>query len=117
MALKDAAERAVIVLGAGLAGLAASRELRKMGVPHRIVERSEQVGGLAVTAEEAGYRFDRTGHLLHLRSEAIKRWAFEALPEPSWLEIKRKSGVYTHGVVGKYPFQSNAFGLPTTPCV
>jgi protoporphyrinogen oxidase len=112
MPLKDAAERPVIVLGAGLAGLAASRELRKVGVPHRIFEKSQQVGGLAVTAEEAGYRFDRTGHLLHLRSDAVKRWAFEALPEPNWLEVKRKSGVYSHGVVSKYPFQSNAFGLP-----
>ncbi len=112
MPLKDAAERPVIVLGAGLAGLAASRELRKMGVPHRIVEQSERVGGLAATVEEAGYRFDRTGHLLHLRGDAIKRWAFEALPEPHWLEIKRKSGVYSHGVVSKYPFQSNALGLP-----
>jgi protoporphyrinogen oxidase len=112
MPLKDAAERPVIVLGAGLAGLAASRELRRVGVPHRIVERSEQVGGLAVTVEEAGYRFDRTGHLLHLRSQAIKAWAFEALPEPSWVEVQRKSGVFSQGVIGKYPFQSNAFGLP-----
>ncbi|MBL8744292.1 MAG: FAD-dependent oxidoreductase, partial [Myxococcales bacterium] len=112
MPLKDAAERPVIVLGAGLAGLAASRELRRTGVPHRIVERSERVGGLAATVDEAGYRFDCTGHLLHLRSEAIKDWVFEALPQPNWLEIQRRSGVYSHGVVSKYPFQSNAFGLP-----
>jgi len=117
MPLKDAAARGdaslpVVVLGAGLAGLSASRELRKWGVPHRILERSHSVGGLASTVEEAGYRFDRTGHLLHLRSNAIRDWVFEALPVAAWTEIERKSVVFSHGVTTKYPFQSNAFGLP-----
>lgn len=117
MPLKDAAARGdaslpVVVLGAGLAGLSASRELRRQGVPHRIVERSHAVGGLAVTFEEAGYRFDRTGHLLHLRSNAIRDWVFEALPVAAWAEIERKSAVFSHGVITKYPFQANTFGLP-----
>ncbi len=112
MPLKDGPKRQVVVLGAGLSGLATSRELRRVGVAHRVIERSSRPGGLACTVEEAGYRFDRTGHLLHLRDESLRSWVLEALPELHWLEIERKSVVFSHGVETKYPFQSNTFGLP-----
>ncbi len=102
----------VVVLGAGLAGLSASIELRRRGVPHRVFERESRSGGLAVTDVEAGYRFDRTGHLLHLR-DAELRADIEAWMGPgAMLEIDRKSVVWSHGVTTKYPFQANVYGLP-----
>lgn len=102
----------VLVLGAGLAGLSASAHLRKLGVPHRVLERAGRVGGLAVTQEEAGYRFDRTGHLLHLRDPELDRWVRDLLGAGAYLEIERRSVVYSHGVVSRYPFQANVHGLP-----
>lgn len=54
----------VVVLGAGLTGLSAARHLQRAGIAHRVFERRSLAGGHAVTVEEAGFRFDRTGHLL-----------------------------------------------------
>ena len=102
----------VVVLGAGLAGLSASVELRRRGMPHRVFEREARAGGLAVTVEEAGYRFDRTGHLLHLRDPALRQEILSWLGPESVLEIDRKSVVLSHGVTTKYPFQANVYGLP-----
>jgi len=102
----------VVILGAGLAGLSASLHLRRAGVAHRIVERAAHPGGLATTTEEIGYRFDHTGHLLHLRDPAMRELALSLLPTGSFLEIDRKSVVYSHGVYTRYPFQANTFGLP-----
>jgi len=103
----------VVVLGAGLAGLSTSYFLRRAGVPHRVLEKDPVVGGHASTTEEAGYRFDRTGHLLHLRDEEIRQLVLSWFPEGHLLEIHRKSVVYSHGVYTRYPFQANVRGLPS----
>src|SRR5688572_32638763 len=102
----------IVVLGAGLAGLSASIELRRRGVPHRVFERESRPGGLAVTEVEAGYRFDRTGHLLHLRDGDLKADIEAWMGPGTMLEIDRKSVVWSHGVTTKYPFQANVYGLP-----
>lgn len=110
--MPPSSEPTVVVLGAGLAGLSASIELRRRGVPHRVFERASRPGGLAVTDVEAGYRFDRTGHLLHLRDAALKADIEAWMGPGTMLEIDRKSVVWSHGVTTKYPFQANVYGLP-----
>lgn len=102
----------VVILGAGLTGLSASMHLRRVGVPHRVLERSAGVGGLAATTSEAGYRFDRTGHLLHLRDASMRALVLELLGPGALVEIERESVVYSHGTVTPYPFQANVAGLP-----
>ncbi len=102
----------IVVLGAGLAGLSASIELRRRGVPHRVFEREQRPGGLAVTEVEAGYRFDRTGHLLHLRDAELRADIEAWLGPGAMLEIDRKSVVWSHGTTTRYPFQANVHGLP-----
>lgn len=102
----------VVVLGAGLAGLSASIELRRRGVPHRVFEREARPGGLAVTDVELGYRFDRTGHLLHLRDPELRAQIEAWMGPGAMLEIDRKSVVFSHGVTTRYPFQANVYGLP-----
>lgn len=101
----------VAVLGAGLTGLSAGLELERRGVGYRVYEKSNQAGGHAVTSEERGYRFDRTGHLLHLRSPALKAEVLDWLGGDC-LAIERRSVVFSHGVYTRYPFQSNTLGLP-----
>ncbi|HSN96850.1 MAG TPA: NAD(P)-binding protein, partial [Candidatus Nanopelagicales bacterium] len=101
----------VAVLGAGLTGLSAAYHLRKAGVPCRVFERLPRPGGHAITLEEEGYRFDRTGHLLHLRDPEIRRLALGWIG-PDHLEIERRSRIWSHGVYTRYPFQANTFGLP-----
>jgi protoporphyrinogen oxidase len=102
----------IAVLGAGLSGLSTSLHLAKRGVRHRLFEREAFAGGLAVTSSERGFRFDRTGHLLHLRDPEMQALALELLPESSYRKLERRSAVFSHGVYTRYPFQSNTFGLP-----
>ncbi len=102
----------VAILGAGLTGMSAAYHLRQGGLECRIFERAARPGGLVVTDEERGYRFDRTGHLLHLKDD--DSMAQLAL---SWMgdarsELARQSVVWSHGGYTRYPFQANAFGLP-----
>ncbi len=101
----------MVVLGAGLTGLSAARELAKRDVPYRLYERAARVGGHATTDEERGYRFDRTGHLLHLRSPALRGEISELL-QGDYEVVERNSLVFSHGVYTRYPFQSNTYGLP-----
>ncbi len=101
----------VAIVGAGLAGMSAAFHLRRAGVACRVFERAARPGGHAVTAEERGYRFDRTGHLLHLSDPDIAELAAEWIG-PERRTIERDSRVWSHGVYTRYPFQANAFGLP-----
>jgi protoporphyrinogen oxidase len=100
------------VLGGGLTGLSASFSLGRAGVSHRLFEREAVPGGHAVTVEEQGFRFDCTGHLLHLRDPAMQALATELLPPEQYRKIQRRSAVFSHGVYTRYPFQANTFGLP-----
>ena len=63
----------VAILGAGLTGMSAALSLKAAGTDHRIFEKQGHVGGHCVTLEDSGYRFDRTGHLLHLRDAAMRQ--------------------------------------------
>ena len=102
----------VAVLGAGLTGLSASLELSRKGVQHRLFERENVAGGHAVTIEEQGFRFDRTGHLLHLRDPRMQALAEDLLRPDQYRRLQRRSAVFSHGVYTRYPFQANTFGLP-----
>jgi protoporphyrinogen oxidase len=101
----------VAVLGAGLTGMSAAFHLDRGGVPHRIFERRQIPGGHAITREDSGYRFDLTGHLLHLRDPSIRALALSWIGD-DWLEIQRRSMIWSSGTYTRYPFQANTFGLP-----
>src|ERR1700761_2419854 len=86
----------VAVLGAGLTGMSAAFHLERAGVPHRIFERRDAVGGHAITREDSGYRFAVTGHLLHLRDADIRALVLSWIGD-DWLEIDRRSMIWSNG--------------------
>ncbi len=101
----------VAILGAGLTGLSTSHHLGRAGLTHRLFERLGHPGGHAITVEDEGYRFDRTGHLLHLRDPDLRSFALGMLGDDV-LEVDRRSRIWSHGTYTRYPFQANTFGLP-----
>ena len=101
----------VVILGAGLTGMSAAIELERRGVGYRIFEKLAQPGGHAVTIEDHGFRFDRTGHLLHLKSDTLRSEVLDWIG-PDHLQIERRSVIWSNGVYTRYPFQANTFGLP-----
>jgi protoporphyrinogen oxidase len=101
----------VAILGAGLTGMAAAFHLGRAGVPHRIFEKRAFPGGHVITIEDSGYRFDITGHLLHLRDPETRALALSWIGD-DWLEVQRRSMIWSSGVYTRYPFQANTYGLP-----
>jgi len=98
----------VVIIGAGLSGLSAAYHL---GTGYMLYEAKGFPGGLCETVEEDGFRFDRTGHLLHLATEEMRDLAFDLL-DGRFLEIGRRSRIYSNGALTLYPFQAHTHGLP-----
>jgi len=105
--------RRVVIIGAGLAGLGAARALRKKSGEYSVtlLEKEDRPGGLCRTAQQDGFFFDQTGHLLHFRTKEFKRLVTRRLL-PGLVERQRNSWVYSHNVYTRYPFQANLHGLP-----
>ena len=101
----------VAVIGAGLTGMSAALRLQEAGIEHRIFEKLGHAGGHAITVEDRGYRFDRTGHLLHLRDPLMREKVIDWIG-PDHYEVQRQSVIWSNGVYTRYPFQANTFGLP-----
>ena len=100
--------QSVVILGGGLTGISTAVHLR---APWVLFERDERLGGHARTDQREGFRFDKTGHWLHLRDPAIKQMIDELLPG-QMAPIVRRARIFSHGVLTRYPFQANLHGLP-----
>jgi protoporphyrinogen oxidase len=98
----------VVILGGGLTGISAAMHLR---APWVLFEKEARLGGHARTDERDGWRFDRTGHWLHLRDPAIKDLVGQLLPG-EMVPIARRARIFSHGVLTRYPYQANLHGLP-----
>ena len=60
-----------VILGAGLGGLSAGSALSKSGYSVCLLEKTAENGGLAVTKERDGYRYDLGPHNIHTRHAHI----------------------------------------------
>ncbi len=99
----------IVIVGAGLAGLSTAYHLS--GVPYRVFEREQEVGGLCRSYKKDGFTFDYTGHLLHFRQPEIKALV-ERLLAGRLQKHARQSFIYSHRTYTEYPFQVNTYGLP-----
>ncbi len=102
----------VVIIGAGLAGLAAATRLKREGFAYLIFEKEERIGGLCRTERKNGFLFDYTGHLLHFRKDIFKSLVF-SFKEPVLESKKRNAWVFSQGTFTRYPFQANLYGLPS----
>lgn len=59
------ADTDVVIVGGGLAGLAAARRLHRAGVPWRLIEAADRLGGRVATDEVDGYLLDRGFQVLN----------------------------------------------------
>jgi protoporphyrinogen oxidase len=98
----------VVILGGGLTGISTAVHLRS---PWVLFEREDRLGGHARTDEHDGYRFDKTGHWLHLRDAGVKQMVEEILPG-QMAAIARRAKIFSHGALTRFPFQANLYGLP-----
>ncbi|MBM3676009.1 MAG: FAD-binding protein [Actinobacteria bacterium] len=99
-------EAPVVVLGSGLAGLAAARELRRLGIDVVVYEAADRVGGMADThRDEHGFAFDTGAHFITNRFAAAVGIANRCRTVQHYGET-----VWLRGRAHDYPF-----GLLRTP--
>lgn len=98
----------VVILGGGLTGISAAYHLKK---PWLLLEKDERLGGHARTDVTDGFYFDKTGHWLHLRDPYTKELVQKLLPD-QLVPVERKARIFSHGVLTRFPFQANLYGLP-----
>lgn len=94
----------VIILGAGPGGLAAGHELCMHGGKVTVLEKNNYVGGLCLTVEEDGYKFDLGGHRWFSKNEDLNTW-FRTLMEGEYVMVNRISRIYYDGKYFSYPIR------------
>jgi len=101
----------VVVLGGGLTGLVAADALAQAGVTAPVLEREPEAGGACRTVERDGFRFDLTGHLLHVgRDETVAY--LERIGVWRELEVhERRAAVAVGDRITPYPVQIHTHGL------
>ncbi|NDZ76030.1 FAD-dependent oxidoreductase, partial [Streptomyces sp. SID10362] len=71
--LEPAYQADVVVVGAGIAGLAAAERLTSAGVTTTVLEAAHAVGGRMATEKVDGFRLDRIGQLLSTAYPELRR--------------------------------------------
>jgi protoporphyrinogen oxidase len=98
----SASRSPVIIIGAGPAGLTAAYESLKKGMHPILLEKSDQVGGIARTEVYKGFRFDMGGHRFFTHFEEIQR-LWEEVLEKDFVKVPRISRIYYKKKFYNYP--------------
>jgi protoporphyrinogen oxidase len=98
------ANRKVIVIGGGPAGLTAAYELSRSGVRSIVLEADDTVGGLARTVNYKGYLFDIGGHRFFTKWDEVQKIWQEVLGD-SFKERSRLSRIYYRNKFFFYPLR------------
>ncbi len=94
----------IVILGGGLAGLAAGYTLTRAGRRVRVLEAASTTGGLARTITHEGFRFDLGGHRFHTADRRIDEFVRGLLGE-ELLTVPRSSRIFLRQRYFDYPLQ------------
>lgn len=101
-------EKAILIIGAGPAGLGAGYELAKNDVKVTIVESENHPGGIARTVRYKNFWFDLGGHRFFSKNEEINN-IWQQLLGNDFLTVSRLSRIYYANKFFFYPIKfSNA---------
>jgi protoporphyrinogen oxidase len=109
------AEKQVVVIGGGPAGLTAAYELvTKHNIRPIVLEKLDKVGGIARTENYKDYYFDMGGHRFFTKSPEVSRFWYEIL-RADFLRRPRLSRIFYNGKFFYYPLKPfnalNGLGL------
>jgi protoporphyrinogen oxidase len=105
----------IVIVGAGLAGLACGHELARRGRPSTILETNGWVGGLASTIEKDGFRFDTGPHRWYTKHDELNAWLHELLQD-ELITVPRFTRIHYRGKFFQYPLRlRDVFQLGMVP--
>lgn len=104
--IEQGGEGAVVIIGAGPAGLTAAYELQKRSKAHRpiVLEASDAVGGIARTESYKGFRFDIGGHRFFTKVKEVEALWHEVGGQDFVLR-PRLSRIFYRGKYYDYPLK------------
>jgi protoporphyrinogen oxidase len=94
----------IVIIGGGPAGLTAAWLLTRHGRHPLVLEKDNQVGGIARTVEYKGFRFDIGGHRFFTKVRAVRQLWRDMLGA-ELLERPRLSRIYYGGKFFDYPLK------------
>jgi protoporphyrinogen oxidase len=97
-------ERQVVIIGGGPAGLTAAYELTKLNIRPIVIEKRDQVGGIARTENYKGYHFDMGGHRFFTKSREVNAMWHEIL-DGDFLRRPRLSRIFYRKRFFYYPLR------------
>ncbi len=98
------ADKPIVVIGGGPAGLTAAYELTKQQRTPIVLEKYNKVGGIARTENYQGYHFDMGGHRFFTKSAQVQRFWREILGD-DFLRRPRLSRIYYDSKYFHYPLK------------
>jgi protoporphyrinogen oxidase len=104
------ANKEVLIIGGGPAGLTAAYELTKRHIRPIVLEKLDKAGGIARTENYKGYHFDMGGHRFFTKSAEVERFWHEMMGD-DFLHRPRLSRIYYKNKYFNYPLKpGNALG-------
>ena len=91
----------IIVIGAGFTGLAASYEIARQGIPITVLEKDNQVGGLAGNFQLGSQHLEKFYHHLFNHDEDVIELVKELGVKSQLLESPTKTGIYLNDRIFK----------------
>ena len=110
---RDYQDAPIVIIGAGPCGLAAARELDRLGMPDWVLlERAAVPGGLAASVRDgAGFTWDLGGHVVFSHFHEFDAVLGETMGD-DLLHHERSSYIRFRDRWVPYPFQNNLHRLP-----
>ncbi|MFB7249796.1 protoporphyrinogen/coproporphyrinogen oxidase [Microbacterium sp. NPDC056234] len=114
-----AAERHVVVVGGGIAGLVAARECAKVGMRVTVLEGADELGGAVRRAEIDGVRLDAGAESYATRGGHVRKLVAE-LGLADRVQTPARGGAWLAGVPGQEPSplpKGGILGIPANPFI
>lgn len=92
-----------IILGAGVAGLAAAWKLSNKGYKAVVIEKNQFIGGMASSFQYKDITLDYGPHKIFSLMEDIVNAVIEVVGQKNILRVKKKSRIYMNGKFLNYP--------------
>ncbi|MBE8526921.1 FAD-dependent oxidoreductase, partial [Amycolatopsis sp. H6(2020)] len=107
--------RTALVIGGGIAGLVAARELSSRGLRTTVLERREHFGGVVAAHELSGMVLDSGAESFATRSDAVPT-LLDELGLAGRIVRPRAAGSWLHLPAGSVPMPaSGILGIPGNP--